>query len=267
MLDQAFADLQGDVADEAVADDDVHVAAKNVAAFHVADKINVQRLDAGGGFTHQIIALHFFFADGKQRDARALRSPDGAVINFAHDGELLDLLGLGIDVGADVQNDGDLFLHVGKSRSQRRAIDGGERAEHKARDGHDRSSVAHADQRFGVALFDQAGRDMRRTFLLAPEGVGRRIGHGDHFGGVDHLDGQAAQAMTRQLLLDGGFDADEQDADAQLTRRENRAFDFGARRMVATHGIQSDGGHLYTTRNQTVTSSGNVSEGNLGCLA
>ncbi len=39
VLDQAFADLQRDVADETVADDHVHVAAKNVAAFHVADEI------------------------------------------------------------------------------------------------------------------------------------------------------------------------------------------------------------------------------------
>ncbi len=113
----------------------------------------------------------------------------------------------------------------------------------------------------------QPGGDMHRTFLLAPEGVRRRIGHGDHFGGVDDFDGQAAETVTIQLLLDGGFDAHEQYADAQLTRRENRAFDFRARGMVATHGIQSDGGHLYTTRNQTVTSSGKVSEGNLGCLA
>ena len=42
----------------------------------------------------------------------------------------------------------------------------------------------------------------------------------------------------------GGFDADQQNADAQLARGENRAFDFGARRMVASHGVHGDGGHL-----------------------
>src|SRR5580658_8872552 len=39
MLHHSLADLQSDISDEAVADDHVHVSAKNVAAFHVADKI------------------------------------------------------------------------------------------------------------------------------------------------------------------------------------------------------------------------------------
>ena len=53
-------------------------------------------------------------------------------------------------------------------------------------------------------------------------------------------------AVAAEFLAHGGFDADQHNADAQLTRRENRAFDFGARRMVASHSVNGDGGHLYT---------------------
>ena len=43
-----------------------------------------------------------------------------------------------------------------------------------------------------------------------------------------------------------GFIADQQDADTEFARGQDGAFDFGARRMVSAHSIESDGGHLYT---------------------
>ena len=49
-----------------------------------------------------------------------------------------------------------------------------------------------------------------------------------------------------QLLPDGRFDAYEQNANVKLARGQDRAFHFGARRMVASHGIQGDGSHLGT---------------------
>ena len=100
MLDQPFADFQRDIADEPVADDHVHIAAENVATFDVPDEIERNLLQARRGFAGQFVALHFFFTDRKQRDARTFRAPDGAVINLAHHCELLDLLGLGIYVRA-----------------------------------------------------------------------------------------------------------------------------------------------------------------------
>ena len=74
-------------------------------------------------------------------------------------------------------------------------------------------------------------------------------------GGVDDLDGQAAMAVAIQFLRRRGFIADQQDADAQFARGQNGAFDFGARRMVSAHSIESDGGHLYTDGPQENASS------------
>ena len=69
-VDQAFAHLERHVADEAVADDDVDVAAVDVAAFHVADEVEVQALEQRRGGAGQVVALVFFFADGEEADAR-----------------------------------------------------------------------------------------------------------------------------------------------------------------------------------------------------
>src|SRR5580698_7907073 len=142
VLDQSFADLQRDVADEAVADDHVHIAAEYVAAFDVANEVERKLLQARRGFAGQLVAFHFFFADGKQSHARPLGSPDRAVINLAHHCELLDLLGLGINVRADVEDDSDFFLHVWEGGRERRTIHGSERAQHEAGDGHDRASIS-----------------------------------------------------------------------------------------------------------------------------
>ncbi len=53
-------------------------------------------------------------------------------------------------------------------------------------------------------------------------------------------------AVAIQLLADDGFGADQENADAEFARRQNGAFHFSARRMVAAHSIESNGGHLYT---------------------
>ena len=70
---QAFAHLQRDVADESVADDHVGLAGEDIAAFHVADEMNGQRLQQRRGGARQLVALVLFFADGKQPDARPVR--------------------------------------------------------------------------------------------------------------------------------------------------------------------------------------------------
>ena len=53
---------------------------------------------------------------------------------------------------------------------------------------------------------------------------------------------RASSCLTRPRA------ADQQDAHAKLARRQHRAFDFGPGRMVASHGIHSDGDHSYACR-------------------
>ena len=102
----AFRGFQRHVAHEAVGDDDIHVAAVEVAAFHIADKIQRKLLQQRISFAGKFVALGFFFADGKQADARAAGAEHAAKIGFAHDRELLEVVRLAIDVGADVEQNG-----------------------------------------------------------------------------------------------------------------------------------------------------------------
>ena len=105
-LGGAFAGLEGDVADEAVADDDVGVAVEEVAAFDVADEVDVGELaEEGQGVAGEGVALGVFFADGEQADAGAVDAEDVAGVHVAHDGELDEVVGVGVDVGAYVEEE------------------------------------------------------------------------------------------------------------------------------------------------------------------
>ena len=67
---QAFAGLQNDVADEAVAHDHVHVVLEQIMAFDVADEIQIQLLAELEGFEGEFVAFGFFRADAQNADAR-----------------------------------------------------------------------------------------------------------------------------------------------------------------------------------------------------
>src|SRR5437773_1769574 len=71
-LEDAFADLQDDVADEAVGDDDVADALVNVAALDVANEALTQRtgVEQGMGFLGKVVTLGFLRADVHEADGR-----------------------------------------------------------------------------------------------------------------------------------------------------------------------------------------------------
>ena len=72
-LDQALAQLQRDVAGEAVAHDDVGLAREHVAGFDVADERERRRFEQLVRLARQLVALAFFLADREQPDARRAR--------------------------------------------------------------------------------------------------------------------------------------------------------------------------------------------------
>ena len=108
--------LEHDVADEAVADDHVGVAVEDVAAFGVAHEVEAGLLQDAERFLRQLVALAFFLADGEQADARRFDAEEHLRVEVAHDGELAEVGGLGVDVRADVEQDGVAF----RARERRR---------------------------------------------------------------------------------------------------------------------------------------------------
>ena len=70
-LGEAFAHLDHDVSDEAVADDHVHVASEDIASLGVADEVQVPgHLEKLIGFLHLAVAFAFLLADGQDAHAR-----------------------------------------------------------------------------------------------------------------------------------------------------------------------------------------------------
>src|SRR6185437_7220242 len=168
-LDQSFADLERDVADEAVADDHVHRAVVEVAPLDVADEVDGQALEQNERFAREIVALDIFFADRKQSHARRallLRPQDDAVIDLAHDGELLQVFRAAVHVGADVNQDGGAAARGGHDRGQGRALNPSKAAQHKFAGGHDRAGVAGADQAHRASRLHQSGADVDRGGAL-----------------------------------------------------------------------------------------------------
>src|SRR5215469_11897468 len=85
---QTFADLQGDIPDEAIANDHVYFAAVYVAAFYVANEVQVKILEERPGGTRQVVALVLFLANGENPHLRLGAAQHDTRVDLAHHGEL-----------------------------------------------------------------------------------------------------------------------------------------------------------------------------------
>ena len=159
-LHKSLANLEGNVADKAVADNDVGVSVVKVTAFDIAEEIQRQRLDELEGITGKVVPLGLFFADRQQSHPRIAgggkaSAEDRTEVNVSHDGELLKVLRLAIDVRAHVQHDRGSLGGGGKNVGKRRTIDPGNDAEnHLGRD-HGGSGISSRDETGGGTVLDQ----------------------------------------------------------------------------------------------------------------
>ena len=71
-LDQAFTQLQRDVAGEAVADNHVGLPAENVPRLDVPDEVQPRALEQLMRLARQLVAFGFFLANRQQPDPRPL---------------------------------------------------------------------------------------------------------------------------------------------------------------------------------------------------
>ncbi|MNS39671.1 hypothetical protein D3C72_719610 [compost metagenome] len=131
-LRQPFNGLEHDVADKAVADDDVDRALEDVVAFHVAVEIQGAAAQKLGGFLDDFIALDDFFADVEQAHGGVLTMVHRLRQRGAHDGELQKVLGRAVHIRAQVQHRGGAARLVRNGRGDRGAVDAVQRLEHVA---------------------------------------------------------------------------------------------------------------------------------------
>src|ERR1700733_7230496 len=129
-LDQAFAHLQRYVTDKTIADDYVGIASINIAPFHVADKVNGERLEQRSGGARQFVALVLFFTNGKQPDSGSLGVEDYPRVDVAHHGELREHARRAIDIGAYIDHNHRCAFECGKGGCHRRPVDARKHALH-----------------------------------------------------------------------------------------------------------------------------------------
>ena len=170
-------------------------------------------------------------------------SEDGAEVDVAHDGELLQVLRLGVDVGANVDQDGGRALRGGKHSGECRTIDAGNCAQDHLGGGHGGAGVAGGDKARGLAVAHQAQPDAHGRVALGAHRLRRLLMHADDFAGIDDADGQPApEAMQVELGADDFLLPHQHDFHVVMPRREDRAFDFRFGRAVGAHGVKSNNG-------------------------
>src|SRR6185437_4399747 len=101
-FNQAFRDFQGYVADETITGDYINTAVVKITTFHVTDEVERQLLHHRERLARDFVALGLFLAHGKQTDRWLGYAEDCPEIDFAHNGELRQILWLGIYVSANI---------------------------------------------------------------------------------------------------------------------------------------------------------------------
>src|ERR1017187_5055291 len=242
---QTLADFQRDVADEAVADHHVDVAGIDVAAFDIADEVEVEVLKHGRGCVGELIAFVFLLADGEQSDARIGTVQDVARINFGHNRELAQHARRAIDVGADIhQNHGRAF-GGGEDADQSGALHARDHTLDYFGGGHDGAGVARGHEALRDAIANQARGDAEGAVAFGAEGLGGAVLHGDTLAGVDNLNGELTAAVLHfELTADHILLAHQDDSDSQVPGGANRPFDFSFGGVVTAHCIHRNGQHV-----------------------
>ena len=231
--------LDDDVAGEAVGDDDVGDVRGDMLPLYVADEVEVALGQQGVGLLGQRTPLRLLFADVQQRHPGPFHLPRPLHVGRGHLGELHQVAGLAVRVGADVQENGELAGegHEAHQGGPRDALDA---AQVHDGSGHHGPGVAGGDERPGLPRLDHAQADDDGGILLVAGGLSRLLVHLDHLGGGDDGDGIGLASVFGQLHGDGLRRAHQGDAEAQLPGGPDGSGHDLAGGVVAPHGVQGN---------------------------
>jgi hypothetical protein len=239
----AFDDFEGDVAGEAVGDEDVAGVLGDVAAFDVADEVDEGvGFDEFAGFFDEGGAFFFFGADVEDGDARVLDAFDGLEVKGGHDGVLVEVGGFGLGVGAGIAEHDGAGLG-GEEDGDAGAIGAGEGFEHEDAGGDEGAGVAGGDDRFGLAFLGELDHADDGGVAFAADGIDGGVVHGDDLGGVFDAEFVAGACKgIAEVLADDVLIADEDELIAILEEREGveGTLQDLCGGLIATHGINGD---------------------------
>ena len=130
--------------------------------------------------------------------------------------KLLEMVGLAVHVGPNIEENSRFAFLSGENRGQSRSVDDAQRAGDQLGGRHDRTGVTRADEAGHSRVPHQAGGHLNRRVPLSPHGGSRRILHHHHFASVDDFDGQAVQFILVEALSDAVFLPYQYDRDPVL---------------------------------------------------
>src|SRR5690606_8275953 len=108
-----FNGLEHHIADEAVANDDVHRTLADVVAFDIAVKVQPAFAEKFRGLLDDFIALDDFFTNVQQAYRGLLAPIERPNQGSAHDGKLQQVFGGAINIGAKIEHRGGAALDIG----------------------------------------------------------------------------------------------------------------------------------------------------------
>src|SRR5271170_5425160 len=120
---QALRGLERDITNKAVADHHIGVPVEYLSSLDVTDEVDRQLLEQAVGFACELVALVFFFTNGEKADSGTGDLEHAAGVHLAHDGELLQVMRLALDVCPNVEQNAGRTGGGWHDAGQRRTVD------------------------------------------------------------------------------------------------------------------------------------------------
>ena len=238
-LEDAFAQLQDDVAGEAIGHDHVGGTAVNVAALDVADEAILERAVAEEfvGLLNEFVAFALFLADVHEADGGPFATEHVAGEDGAHHAVFEEVARLREDVRADVE-DHATALGRGHDGSDPRPMHALEEPLEPQATSHDRAGVTRTHEAFDVPFGHELPAAKDRGVRLLAECLDRLLFHIHGLRGVEDFE---AIRKGRQKWFELGAVADQHDREVgDGGKGEQRPSHNWARTVVATHGIERE---------------------------
>ena len=241
--DRSLGRLEEHVAGEAVGGNHVELPGEHVLSFDVPGETDAAlRLpQRRRRRARQIGALPFLLAIGDDPHAWSGDAEHPARVDLAQQGELHELQRSHLDVRAHVDEHRPAYRAERRQEpSDARPVDVTEPAEHEQAAGEDRAGISRRDHPGRVPRFAQLEGDADRAVLLLAQCASGMLVHLHHLRGMVDAQLLCAGAVPTQLVADALFVADEDDLEAALAMRAERAFHGRGGSEIAAHRVECD---------------------------
>ena len=184
------------------------------------------------------MSLEDFLANVQKADGGLLEAEDRARINLAHDGELHQIFGIALNVGAEVEH--HAFAAPGRQKGgDGRPIDTRQGLQHDLGHGHKSAGIARRHHPGGIAIVNRVdGKAHTRPPSVAKRRGGLVLSRDRHLGVADRAH-PPELLQPPQQGLNPPLVAEQQEIHLRMpVAGDVGALDHHLRRSVTAHGVQ-----------------------------